>query len=86
MEPYIVKISSKGQLTLPAKVRQKLGLTKGSKLYLVLDNDEIRIKSFKEKLPILNKKSDLYSLVGSFSGPEDLSDKHDQYVAEAEEK
>jgi antitoxin PrlF len=86
MEPFIVKISSKGQLTLPAEIRKKMGLLKGSKLYLVLDNDEIRIKAFKGKLPVLNEKSSIYSLIGSFSGPEDLSAKHDQYVAEGSEQ
>jgi len=86
MEPYIVKVSSKGQLTLPADIRKKLGLLKGSKLYLVLDNDEIRIKAFKDKLPVLNEKSDIFDLVGSFSGPPDLSENHDQYVAETLEE
>ncbi|MDW7738837.1 MAG: AbrB/MazE/SpoVT family DNA-binding domain-containing protein [Bacillota bacterium] len=82
MEPFIVKISSKGQLTLPAEVRKKLGLMTGSKLYLVLDNNEIRMKAFKGQLPVLNKKSSIYSLIGSFAGPEDLSENHDKYFAE----
>jgi AbrB family looped-hinge helix DNA binding protein len=86
MEPFIVKISSKGQLTLPAEVRKKMGLLKGSKLYLVLDDDEIRIKAFKGKLPVLNEKSSIHKLIGSFSGPKDLSERHDQYVAEAGDK
>ena len=86
MEPFIVKISSKGQLTLPAEVRKKMGLLKGSKLYLVLDDDEIRIKAFKGELPVLNEKSSIHKLIGSFSGPKDLSERHDQYVAESGDK
>jgi AbrB family looped-hinge helix DNA binding protein len=65
----IVTLSSKGQLTLPASLREKLGLEQGSRVELVLDEtdqavrlrrmpeiDELtaRISSYAKGAPVLN--------------------------------
>lgn len=84
MEPYIVTLTSKGQLTLPAPVRRELGLRKGNKLFLVLDSDEIRLKKIQGKsIPIFSEKSTFLELMGSFEGPPDLADSHDKYLGES---
>jgi AbrB family looped-hinge helix DNA binding protein len=38
-----ITLSSKGQLVLPAQVRQRFGLTSGSQLELVEESDGIRL-------------------------------------------
>lgn len=83
MERSIVRLSSKGQLTLPAEIRRKLGLKQGAKLLVTLERNEIRIREAREdKLPVFTPESGFFALIGSFSGPEDLAEKHDQYLAE----
>lgn len=83
MEASIVRLSSKGQLTLPAEVRRKLGLKKGTKLLIFLERDEIRIKKLADnRLPAFTPESKFFSLIGSFSGPEDLAENHDRYLVE----
>jgi AbrB family looped-hinge helix DNA binding protein len=84
MDSYIIQLSSKGQVTLPSGIRKKLGLSRGSKLFVVIDEDEIRMKAYTDKVPVFSEKSSFHSLIGSFSGPADLSEKHNQYVAEEE--
>ncbi len=84
METYLVRLSSKGQLTLPGDIRRKLGLRKGAKLFVVLDKDEVRMKAIKEKgeVPVFSKDSTFLSLIGSFEGTEKLAEEHDVYLAE----
>ncbi len=43
-ERYEVKITSKGQLTLPKNLREKLAISKGSKVILELRNEEVALK------------------------------------------
>lgn len=45
MEANVVRLSSKGQLTLPAEIRRKLGLETGARLLVFLARDEIRIRN-----------------------------------------
>lgn len=83
MESYIVRLSSKGQLTLPRNIRKKLQLEKGTKLFVVLDNNEIKMKTLDNNdLPVFSEKSNFLSLIGSFEGTENLAEDHDKYLAE----
>jgi AbrB family looped-hinge helix DNA binding protein len=83
MEANVVRLSSKGQLTLPAEIRRKLGLERGAKLLVLLERNEIRIRKLTEdRLPAFTPDSPFFSLIGSFSGPEDLAENHDRYLAE----
>lgn len=83
MESYIVRLSSKGQLTLPAGIRRKLGIEKGARLFVALDGDEIRIRELERaQVPVFTRKSGFLRLIGSFEGPEDLAEHHDRYAAE----
>lgn len=84
MESYLVRLSSKGQLTLPGELRKKMALSKGTRLFVVLDNDEIRMKAIKDKgeIPVFSKKSTFFNLIGSFKGAENLAEDHDVYLSE----
>lgn len=83
MQRGIVRLSSKGQLTLPAEIQRKLGLKQGAKLLVTLERNEIRIKEAREDgLPVFTPGSSFFALVGSFSGPEDLAENHDRYLVE----
>ncbi|GAB6274810.1 MAG: hypothetical protein STSR0004_16750 [Peptococcaceae bacterium] len=83
MEQSIVRLNSKGQLTLPAEVRRKLNLKRGARLLVTIEQNEVRIKEVKEdRLPIFTPESSFFNLIGSFSGPEDLAENHDRYLAE----
>lgn len=83
MEPYIVHVTSKGQLTLPSSIRRKLGIGKGSKLLVILDEDEVRLKKIEAgNVPIFTEKSTFLKLIGSFEGPRDLAKNHDAHLAE----
>ncbi|MEW6572196.1 MAG: AbrB/MazE/SpoVT family DNA-binding domain-containing protein [Bacillota bacterium] len=83
VERGIVRLSSKGQLTLPAEIRRKLGLKQGTKLLVTLERNEIRIREAREdRLPVFTPESGFFNLVSSFSGPEDLAENHDRYIAE----
>ncbi|MDI6711232.1 MAG: AbrB/MazE/SpoVT family DNA-binding domain-containing protein [Bacillota bacterium] len=85
MERSIVRLSSKGQLTLPAEIRRELGLKQGARLLISLERNEIRIREAKEdRSPGFTPESGFFALMGSFSGPEDLAEKHDRYLTEEE--
>lgn len=83
MDPYIVRLTSKGQLTLPSSIRRKLGIGKGSRLFVVLDKDELRLKKIEGgNIPVFTEKSSFFDLIGSFEGPRDLARNHDSYLSE----
>lgn len=83
MEHGIVRLSSKGQLTLPAEIRRKLGLKQGTRLLVTVERDEMKIKRVREdRLPIFTPESSFFALMGTFSGPEDLAEDHDRHLAE----
>ena len=48
----IVTITSQGQISIPAKIRRKLGLTKGGKAVVSTDGKEITIKPTKDLLDL----------------------------------
>jgi AbrB family looped-hinge helix DNA binding protein len=43
VEAETVTVSSKGQVTLPSKLRRQLKITKGEKLLIVNDNNAIKL-------------------------------------------
>lgn len=45
----MMKVTAKGQTTLPAKVRDRLGITPGSEVELALDGDELLLNPVKAK-------------------------------------
>lgn len=60
----IAKLSTKGQLVVPAGVRKKLGLKKGTKVVIIEEENGFRVKLlnrkyFDEMAGILGTKGDL---------------------------
>ncbi|HHY38025.1 MAG TPA: AbrB/MazE/SpoVT family DNA-binding domain-containing protein [Clostridia bacterium] len=83
MEPYIVHVTSKGQLTLPSPIRKKLGIGKGSRLFVILDENEVHLKKIEGgNIPVFTEKSSFLNLIGSFEGPRDLARNHDSHLSE----
>ncbi|MDI6907936.1 MAG: AbrB/MazE/SpoVT family DNA-binding domain-containing protein [Thermoanaerobacterales bacterium] len=81
----VVKVTAKGQMTLPASVRNLLGIKQGDHLAVYVHGDELVLR----KLAPLRKASDkdaIFRLIGRGEGPSDLAERHDVYLAEALEK
>lgn len=84
MAEEIMRITSKGQLTIPASIRKKLSLKKGDYLQVKLEHDEIHLKKMKTIQP-LSEDDPIWKMVGvGESGHHDISLNHDQYLAEGE--
>lgn len=83
IERRIVRLSSKGQLTLPLEVRKKLGMEKGDRLLVEVIGEEVRIR--REVGAPIADDDPMWELIGKFSsGLTDVSENHDKYLAEAE--
>ncbi|MFZ5652614.1 MAG: AbrB/MazE/SpoVT family DNA-binding domain-containing protein [Bacillota bacterium] len=54
MNSQLAKLTSKGQLTLPKSVREKLNLDKGSYIAIYLEKDQIVIKKVNPRKPLGN--------------------------------
>ncbi|HHY36036.1 MAG TPA: AbrB/MazE/SpoVT family DNA-binding domain-containing protein [Firmicutes bacterium] len=82
----IVRVTSKGQMTIPVSVRKILGIREGDSLAVRVDGNEIRLR----KIEVIHPLSDadpIWKLIGAGeSGERDVSEKHDRYVAEGETK
>ncbi len=86
MSKEIMRISAKGQLTIPVSVRKKLNMREGDYVQILIENDEARIKKVNTVKP-LSSEDPIWKMVGAGkSGYKDVSEKHDQYVAEGEAK
>lgn len=81
----VVKLTSKGQMTLPVKVRNLLGIKEGDHLAVYVNDEELILRKF---LPFKKASSQdaIFKLIGMGKGPSDLAEKHDQYLAEAIEQ
>ncbi|MDT8862124.1 AbrB/MazE/SpoVT family DNA-binding domain-containing protein [Alkalihalobacillus sp. MEB130] len=49
MELVSGKMTSKGQITIPKELRDKLGLSEGDQFKFFIENDEVRIEPVKKK-------------------------------------
>lgn len=84
MSTQIVRLTSKGQMTIPQRVREYLGLKAGDYLAIRVDGDEVRLKKVQPIKP-LSKEDPIWKLVGAGnSGLKDVAAKHDRYLAEGE--
>jgi AbrB family looped-hinge helix DNA binding protein len=48
---YSAKVTSKGQITIPKKVRDRMGVAEGEEIYFVEDKDGFLIKKAVKKSP-----------------------------------
>ena len=86
MASEVVRVTSKGQVTIPVSVRRALGIAGGDVLAVTVDGDEIRVRKIEVTRP-LDDSDPIWRLIGSGeSGEKDISENHDQHLAEAEVK
>jgi transcriptional pleiotropic regulator of transition state genes len=79
-----VKVTSKGQITLPIEIRTALGIDEGAYLEVLEDGEEIRLRKLVRVRP-LGQDDPIWDLVGAGeSGRTDVSADHDRHLAEGE--
>lgn len=80
----LIKVTSKGQITLPVEVRLALGIEDGAYLELSKHGDEIRLRKVVPIRP-LGSDDPIWSLIGAGeSGLTDVAERHDRYLADGE--
>ena len=82
----IVKVTEKGQVTLPVNLRRRLGI--GKDYYLIVDAEGEYLKLRKvSEAKLLAAEDPIWTLVGrGSSGTENVSTRHDHYLAKGERK
>jgi transcriptional pleiotropic regulator of transition state genes len=82
----VVKVTSKGQVTIPLKIRNELGIDDQSYLEVSTEGDVVCLRKRPRARP-LGEDDPIWDLVGSAaSGARDVSRDHDRYLAEAERR
>ena len=80
----VVKVTSKGQITIPVEIRSTLGLTEESYVEISLDGDEVHLRKMVPTRP-LSSDDPFWDLLGKgASGRHDISENHDYHLAEGE--
>ncbi len=80
----VVKVTSKGQVTIPVDVRTALGIEEGAYLEVSQVGNEIRLRKVVPTRP-LSDDDLIWSLVGAgASGYTDVAEQHNRHLAEAE--
>ena len=86
MSHEVVRVTSKGQMTLPIRVRRALGIFSGDSLVVSVEGSEIRLRKIEIVRP-LDSADPIWRLIGAGeSGEIDISEKHDQHLAAGEVK
>ena len=79
-----VKVTSKGQVTIPAEIRLSLGIDERSYLEVTEGDGEIRLRKIVPTRP-LGSDDPIWDLLGSGeSSATDVSADHDRYLAAGE--
>jgi transcriptional pleiotropic regulator of transition state genes len=80
----IVKVTRKGQVTLPIDLRRKLGITKDNYLVVEAEGEYLKLRKLSPEKP-LDPEDPIWALIGKgSSGRKDVSVRHDRYLAEGE--
>jgi len=80
----IVKVTEKGQVTLPVNIRRKLGISKDDYLVVETEGEYLKLKKVSEAKP-LGPDDPIWTLIGKgSSGRKDVSVRHDHYLADGE--
>lgn len=80
----VVKVTSKGQVTIPVAVREALGIGENTYLEVVTEGDEIHLRKLHRIRP-LSDEDPIWEMIGSVEGgASDVADEHDRYLAEAQ--
>ena len=79
-----IKVTSKGQITIPIEIRTALGIDDDTYLEVVEHDQEIRLRKLVRARP-LSDEDPIWGLLGvGDSGLGDVAANHDRYLAEAE--
>ena len=82
----IVKVTEKGQITLPIELRRKLGITKDDFLVVEGEGEYLRLHKL-SRAKALSTEDPIWSMIGEgSSGKRDVSARHDSYLAEGERR
>lgn len=80
----VVKVTSKGQVTIPIEARKQLGIDDRTYLEVSVDGDSLRMTKHRKIRP-LSDEDPIWSFIGiGESGLTDVSERHDDYLAEGE--
>jgi transcriptional pleiotropic regulator of transition state genes len=82
----IVKVTEKGQVTLPVDLRRKLRISKDDYLEVEAEGNILKVRKLSTE-KVLAPEDPIWEMVGrSESGAKDVSAQHDRYLAEGERK
>ncbi|KUK40721.1 MAG: Transcriptional regulator, AbrB family [Clostridia bacterium 62_21] len=80
----VVRVTGKGQMTIPVRIRKALAIREGDSLIVTLEGGEIRLRKLDPFRP-LDEDDPIWQLVGiGESGLADVSENHDRYLAAGE--
>ena len=80
----VVKVTAKGQVTIPVEVRSALGIDQDSYLEVLESGGEIRLRKIVPARP-LSSADPIWHLLGAAeSGSSDVAEEHDRQGAEGE--
>ena len=86
MPEEIMRVSAKGQLTIPVSIRKMFDIREGDYLSIRVENGEICMKKVKTTQP-LSPEDPIWKLIGAGeSGSSDISENHDQFLVQEETK
>jgi transcriptional pleiotropic regulator of transition state genes len=82
----VIKVTEKGQVTLPINLRRKLGIKKDDYLVVEEEGDHMKLRKVSEIKP-LGPEDPIWKLIGrGSSGKKDVARRHDHYLTEGEQK
>ncbi|MGC7846340.1 AbrB/MazE/SpoVT family DNA-binding domain-containing protein [Desulforudis sp. 1088] len=82
----IVRLTSKGQMTIPVHIRRRLNLKDGDSLIVSVEGNAIRLQKLEPVRP-LDENDPIWGLIGAGESKlGDVAENHDRYLAEEEIK
>lgn len=82
----VVKVTEKGQVTLPIDLRRKLRIGKDDYLVVEAEGEYLKLRKVSEARP-LGPDDPIWALIGKGSGgTKDVSRRHDHYLAKGEQE
>lgn len=80
-----VKVTSKGQVTIPVEIREALGIDDTSYVEVRQQDNEVRLRKIQPAAP-LSDDDPIWDLIGAGqSGRRDISADHDRHLAAGEQ-
>ncbi|MEW6424623.1 MAG: AbrB/MazE/SpoVT family DNA-binding domain-containing protein [Bacillota bacterium] len=77
----VIKISSKGQITIPLAIRKKIGLAEGDLLVIQAIDREIRLSKVEPiNLHPFTGDNPIFELAGTITDQPDVSINHDEHL------